>query len=266
MKEAARALTGWRESLNREALKLAADEFDGGEKSLLGSRGKWGLDDVARLATAQPAAAAHVARLLYRTFVSDTDRATDAFLAPLAKAMRTADGDLDLAAGIATVVRSRVFHSAACRGKRVKSPADFVIGSLRSCGLLAPGLDLGEVNRHLCMMGLKLFYAPSVAGWPRGMAWLSPPGLIARANFAAQFGSPALAESKSADYDHQLAEELRRQEFRSRAAQENALAALLLGAGQNAAASGADATSGSSGGGLLAVARRLLSIPQAHLC
>jgi uncharacterized protein (DUF1800 family) len=266
VREVARALTGWEQTLDdRTVLKFVPDQFDAGEKTILGATGRWGLDDVARLVTAEAAAGTHLARLLYRTLVSDTDRPSDAFLAPLAKAMRTSDNDLDIAAGIATVIRSRVFHSVACRGKRVKNPADFVIGSLRSCALLSPSLDLGEVNRHLCAMGLKLFYAPSVAGWPRGMAWLSPPGLIARANFAAQFGSPALAESKSADYDRVLGEELRRQGFDAPADQANALAALLLGVNLNSDTPTVDAAAPRAENPV-AAARRLLSLPQAHLC
>jgi uncharacterized protein (DUF1800 family) len=264
VKEVARALTGWEPTLlDRAALRFSPEQFGNGRKTILGTTGRWGLEDVARLVTAQPAAAVHLARLLYRTFVSDTDRPSDGFLAPLARAMRTADGDLDITAGIATVIRSRVFHSPVCRGKRVKGPADFVIGSLRSCGLLRPPLELGEVNRHLSVMGLKLFYAPSIAGWPRGTAWLTPSGLIARANFAAQFGSESLAEGGSSDYGRVLAEELGRQGMQRPEDQEKALAGLLLGAALGPDCPG---TGASAAGNPLAVARRLLSLPQAHLC
>ncbi len=267
VKEAARALTGWEPTLAHDAaLKFAPHRFDGGPKTILGATGPWKLDDVARLAAAQSAAGLHLARLLYRTFVSDTDRPADGFLAPLAKAMCTADNDLDVAAGIEKVLRSRVFYSTACRGKRVENPMDFVIGSLRSCGFPSTPLDLGEVNRHLIAMGLKLFYAPSVAGWPRGTAWLTPPGLIARANFAAQFGSGSFAESGSTDFGAILGDGLRRQGFGTPAAQEKALAGLLLGAGLDSDSSGRTSAKDSSVRGPLAMVRQMLSLPQAHLC
>ena len=40
-------------------------------------------------------------------------------------------------------------------------------------------------------MGQRLFYPPSVAGWPGGMAWLGGQSVLARANFAAWITEPA---------------------------------------------------------------------------
>ena len=74
-------------------------DFDAGTKTILGETGHWGLDDVVRIACRQPAAATHIARRLYRTFISDTDEPSPELLAPLADAMRT-DGDVDVARGI----------------------------------------------------------------------------------------------------------------------------------------------------------------------
>ena len=34
-------------------------------------------------------------------------------------------------------------------------------------------------------MGQRLFFPPSVAGWPGGLAWLGGQAVVARANFAA---------------------------------------------------------------------------------
>ena len=54
------------------------DGFDPGEhddasKTILGQTGRWNRDDVARIASAHPAAASHIARRLYRAFLSNTD-------------------------------------------------------------------------------------------------------------------------------------------------------------------------------------------------
>ena len=72
-----------------------------GRETILGQSGSFGVADVARIIVAQPAAARHVARRLYRTFISDTDEPPAGLLEPLAAAMRSS-GDVDVARGIAT--------------------------------------------------------------------------------------------------------------------------------------------------------------------
>lgn len=268
VREVARALTGWRNIPgNWPEIKFLPEYFDDGEKTIFGQTGPWGLDDVAHIVTAQPAAALHTARLLWRTLVADTEMPGDGFLAPLAESMRTEDGDLDPAKGIETVLRSRVFHSSACRGKRVKNPLDFVVGALRNCSMNSPPLDLAEVNRAVSDMGLRLFHAPGVAGWPQGLDWLAPVALVARANFAARLGRDALAESPPVDYGRRLVEELSAQGFGDPAAQARALAELLLGASvsEEEITSIVEETSRATSPALES-ARRLLSLPQAQLC
>ena len=268
IQEIARALTGWRTLGGRgPQIRFFPESFDDGDKTIFGQTGRWGLDDVARLATALPAAGSHLARFLFRTFISNTDKPADGFLAPLVRAMRTADGDLDVARGIETVLRSRVFHSMACRGKHVKDPLDFVIGTLRSCEMCSPPVDMTEVNRHLVALELNLFHAPSVAGWPKGLDWLTPSGLIARANFAAVVGSQSLRDENSADDGESLGKRLRQHGLGDLKSQTEALAGVLLGESlsDGVAASVAPKPAGSEDP-TLAVARRLLSLPQAQLC
>ena len=82
------------------------------------------------------------------------------------------EGDVDVAQGIEMVLRSRLFHSEECRARRVKSPVDFAVGAIRSCELFAPPPDFVDLEIHLTKMGQRLFFPPSVAGWPGGLAWL----------------------------------------------------------------------------------------------
>jgi hypothetical protein len=189
--EVARALTGWRGN----AYMGSPDSFDAGDhdegsKTILGQTGPWGSDDLVRIACCQPSAATHIARRLYRTFLSDTDEPKAELLAPLADAMRTR-GDVDVACGIEIVLRSRLFHSDLCRSNRIKSPVAFAIGALRACEAFAPPPDLVDLEIHLTRMGQRLFYPPNVAGWPGGMGWLRGPTVLARANFAAWLVGPS---------------------------------------------------------------------------
>ena len=185
VREAARALTGWREvDFQQHRDQLDTGEFDDGAKTILGETGNWGLDDLVEIACRQPAAATHIARRLYHTFISNTDTPSADLLAPLADAMQTKD-DVEVATGIDFVLRSRLFQSTECRRRCVKSPVDFAIGAIRSLELFAPPPDLVDLEIYLTKMGQRLFFPPSVAGWPRGLAWLGGQELVARVNFAA---------------------------------------------------------------------------------
>jgi uncharacterized protein (DUF1800 family) len=191
VREVARALTGWIEKEGDEAASLIdPSAHDAAEKTILGETGPWTDEDVVRIVCKQPAAATHIARRLFRTFVCDVEPVDDALLAPLADAMRTR-GDVDVARGIETVLRSRLFHSDWCRGRRVKSPVEFAVGAIRSLEAVSPPPDFVDLEIWLTRMGQRLFDPPSVSGWPGGLAWLRGPSLVARANFAAWLTEPS---------------------------------------------------------------------------
>lgn len=224
VREVARALTGYREIDHHQR----RDAFDPGDhdsdaKTIVGKTGPWGRDDVVRIVSGQPAAATHIARRLYRTFISNTDQPGPELLAPLADAMRV-PGDVDVARGIEFVLRSRLFHSDECRTKRVKSPIELAVGAIRGVEAFAPPPDLVELEIHLTRMGQRLYYPPNVAGWPGGMAWLRGPTLLARANFAAWLTDPS--SGLSAGHFRDLAERLG---LRNEAAWLDAMAVLLSG-------------------------------------
>jgi uncharacterized protein (DUF1800 family) len=194
VREVARALTGWRQvDYQQHEDQLDPGDFDAGSKTILGQTGNWGLDDVVRIVCQQPAAATHIAHRLYRTFVSNTDEPSPELLAPLAEVMRS-PSDVDVAKGLAIVLRSRLFHSEECRARRVKSPVDFAIGAIRSCELFRPPPDLVDLEIHLTKMGQRLFFPTTVAGWPGGLAWLSGQAVVARTNGANWLTEPSSHE------------------------------------------------------------------------
>jgi uncharacterized protein (DUF1800 family) len=184
VKETARALTGWQRMADRDELLMLPSRHDAEPKTILGQTGAWGDEEVVHIACQQPAAARHIARRLWRTFIADTIQPSAELIEELAAAMRV-PGDVDVARGIEIVLRSRLFHSVECRGWRVASPVELVACTLRSCEMLTPCPDLMEVNLQLGRMGQLLFQPPSVAGWPGGLEWLRGPTIVARTNFGA---------------------------------------------------------------------------------
>jgi uncharacterized protein (DUF1800 family) len=224
VREVARAFTGWRgNNFTGSADTFDPGDHDDGAKTILGQTGAWSRDDVVRIACCQRAAATHIARRLYRSFVSDTNEPKPDLLAPLADAMRT-DGDVDVARGLEIVLRSRLFHSDLCRSKRIKSPVAFAIGALRACEAFAVPRNLVDLEIHLTKMGQRLFYPPNVAGWPGGMAWLRGPTVLARANFAAWLIEPS--SGLGPEHFQNLA---RRRGLDNEEAWQEAMTTLLLG-------------------------------------
>jgi uncharacterized protein (DUF1800 family) len=166
------------------------------------------------------------------------------------------DGDVDLSRGLERLLRSRLFHSPECRGQRIKSPVEYVVGALRSSEAFVPDLDLAEVEGHLAKMGQRPFYPPNVAGWPGGLSWLRGSTLLARANFAALFADP-----KCCHGPRHLLELAQRHGWKAPQERMNGFASLFLGAPLEPAKK-KELTNLDCG----RMAQQLLSLPEAQVC
>jgi hypothetical protein len=191
--EAARAFTGWHTNMNpeaggfsptaRPAFVFRSGQHDDGEKTVLGRTGKWNGDDVVRVVLEQPACARFLARKLYRHFVAETAVPPDSLIEPLADRLRTSDFDVGDALGV--ILRSRHFYSRFAHRQRVKGPAEYAVGLLRTLEAQMPGDAVGlSLPVAMQELGQTLFAPPSVKGWDGGPAWLNTATLLARHNLA----------------------------------------------------------------------------------
>jgi len=133
VREAARAMTGW--LVIRLKLRYFAREHDDGEKTVLGTTGKLGAEDVVRIAAGHPAAARRVVRRLYRWLLSETDEPDEKLLAPLSEPFAR---DFDIARLVETTLRSNLFFSGRTLRQRVAS------GQLTTNGSIGAG-SYGEM-------------------------------------------------------------------------------------------------------------------------
>ena len=213
IKSASRAFTGWTVR-NGEYMAMMAQKdsiwpygrilwhheyrdhvHDDGEKAFLGERGEFNGEDVVRIICEQPATARFVSRHLYNFFVADevpvpqwqdTPPLDPEAIDTLAAAY--AEHDHDIRAVLRVLFNSDFFKEA--RFRRVKSPAEVVVGTLRKTGeYRAP--DGGDNGIFMIMeesgfMGQKLLDPPSVEGWHTGEEWITSGSLVDRVNFAAQ--------------------------------------------------------------------------------
>jgi uncharacterized protein (DUF1800 family) len=177
IKEAARAFTGWSVEPETGEFKWRAPAHDTGVKRLLGVEGDFDGDDVLDILLRQPAAAEFLAGKLWREFVSPQ---------PEAKAVQRVaasfrDSGYEMKSVLRALLLSPDFWARENRAALVKSPADLVVGSVRTLNVRVPdALPLAFTLRNL---GQDLFAPPNVKGWPGGEAWINSTTLLARKQF-----------------------------------------------------------------------------------
>jgi uncharacterized protein (DUF1800 family) len=178
--EAARAYTGWSLDPDTQAYVWRANLHDDGEKTVLGQAGPFDGDQVLDILLARPETATFVTAKLWREFVSDTP--DPARIAPIAAQFRASHYDIKVA--LRGLFMSDAFWDDGDRGVLVKSPVEFVVGTLRA-------FDIGYDNTapfaaEVRTLGENLFYPPNVKGWPGGAIWINSSTLLARKQFVEQ--------------------------------------------------------------------------------
>jgi len=182
IKEGARALTGY--SIDDDDFEFREYWHDKQSKTILGARGNFDGEDFATILLRRRECAQFVAWKLYRFFVLDLDGG----VTPSAKRMiETIANQLmrqkyEMAPVLKALFKSRHFYDESVVGNKIKSPAELVVGLVRSLGV--PPRDIGVLAEAMGMMGQKLFDPPSVAGWDGGRAWINTSTLFVRQNLA----------------------------------------------------------------------------------
>src|SRR5579863_1866602 len=189
VRESARAWTGWRLVNRTDTVSFEASLHDSGTKTFLGRTGNFNGDDVVDIIFAQQQCARFFAASLLNWFVYNDPEPQ--LVDAVAAMLRT--HDYELAPVVGAILRSNVFYSARAYRSLVKSPVEFVVGTYAALGLKQ--IDDAALPA-LQQMGQRLFFPPSVAGWPGGQNWLTSGTMIARQNFLTRLlGSQTLADS-----------------------------------------------------------------------
>jgi uncharacterized protein (DUF1800 family) len=173
---AARCFTGWHVRDGR--FHFTAHLHDAGDKELFGRRGPLGGDDVVAAVVEREASATFLARKWLAFFVHPEPSEPE--VEALAAVYLAADRHVGRT--LRTLLQSRLFFSPRARACKVKSPADFVIGTVRLLGGRAAPRALATTMQAL---GESWLEPPSVEGWHGERAWLSPAAWLLRSNFVA---------------------------------------------------------------------------------
>ncbi|HEY4417423.1 MAG TPA: DUF1800 domain-containing protein [Verrucomicrobiae bacterium] len=192
--EGARALTGW--SLDAEAQQFIYRPriHDDTQKTYLGRTGDLDGDDVIATIVAQPQAARFITAKLWNYFAgSMPDEALNEALA----ANFRANGN-NLKPFLNTMFRCEEFYSSDVVRNQVKSPVQWLIGSVRmlECSLPPTLVSWGMLRQ----LGQDIFAPPNVKGWDGGVTWITTNTLLTRYNDAQSLVEGTLPPLKASDF------------------------------------------------------------------
>ncbi len=173
IREAARALTGWRNDwsplLGAHNFRFDPNRHDNGNKTIFGRTGNWNWDDVPRLCLENPLHASFFVEKLWSYFI------------PQAPSADTRDALVALYSSggyaIRPVLEAILMHPDFYLGPpMVKPPVVFLASMLRSLGR---GIDTDNWYWLCDLAGQQLFRPPNVSGWD-DERWLDTSRMRAR--------------------------------------------------------------------------------------
>jgi uncharacterized protein (DUF1800 family) len=178
VKEAARAFTGYR--LNRFNGEVQHQQFnwDGGDKTVFGKKGKFKGEDVIGMIFEKNACAVFMVRKLWDYFAYEAP--PEELMADLAETFR--DADYELKPVLREIFLSEEFYGEKSIGMQIKCPVQYLVQMLKELEIINPPPFFplqGQIQ-----LGQVLFMPPNVAGWDWGKAWINTNTLLTRYNLA----------------------------------------------------------------------------------
>lgn len=182
VKEAARALTGWRISAGPPPVgTYVASRHDNGNKTVLGVTGNLNGDNIMEILFAHPANTPRICTKLYQFFVRPDVSAGD--LAALVATWNATSGNIK--AVMNTLLHLDSFWAPETRSALVKSPMEYTLGLAQRYQLIT--LSAANLRTGVSLlngMGQYPFAPPDVAGYPQGLEWAGTSPMLARYNAA----------------------------------------------------------------------------------
>jgi uncharacterized protein (DUF1800 family) len=176
----ARAFTGW--NLRNNAFFFDENQHDAGDKTFLGQSGPFDGGDILSIVANEAATAERICAKLFTFFAYPNPEPE--VLASLVDVYNNTGHDI--ASLVEAVLRSDAFSSDRSQFEHIKSPIEYVVGSVR---LLGAGVRERELVPVLRSLGQEILNPPNVAGWPGDQYWINPSTLLSRFNFAARLAT-----------------------------------------------------------------------------
>lgn len=175
IKEAARAFTGW--TIRQGEFFFNSSQHDYGQKTFLGQTGNFNGNDIINILAPRQATARFISKKLFEFFAYPNPEPQ--IIEELAKVYL--DSKFDIKAVMRRILLMDAFYSEKARYAIIKSPTEFVVGTLR---MLKANFNVRSVPFFMALMEQDLFNPPDVAGWDMGLGWISTATMLTRYNFA----------------------------------------------------------------------------------
>lgn len=190
VREAARALTGWRLVRPAPDALLAASfdsrRHDPAPVTVLGTTARMGAEDLAELLVARSECPEFLAARLWFRYVSSSTPIPAAVSTRVVSAFGT---NRRTDAALRALVLDPEFANPA--HQLVKAPVEWFVGACRSLAVTPSAIAGGNVLSTLAAMGQVPFQPPSVGGWPAGAGWLTTVAAQKRVGLAGRIAASA---------------------------------------------------------------------------
>jgi uncharacterized protein (DUF1800 family) len=186
VKEAGRALTGWRIDYDVARAHLSQTLHDSRNKTILGAVRNFDAHSLVSFLLQQPACPRFIAARLWFRFASSSVALPASAQAAMVAAFP------DSMAMLRAMLLDEAFR--ATGGSLVKQPVEWLVGALRQLGLRPAGMPaqtVPQILNALERMGQLPFAPRSVGGWPAGTAWLTAGAAQARLMVATKLAALA---------------------------------------------------------------------------
>jgi uncharacterized protein (DUF1800 family) len=174
VRQAARALTGWRVDAATSSSSFVAAAHDPGPETVLSTTGSYDAPGFADVVLHRPASPRFLAGRIWTRFVSDSppDPVT------LDRLIAAYGPGHDVSALVRAAVTSPGFRDPS--SALVKEPVLWLVASLRALGVAPSALPPGTVRSALTGLGQVPLAPPNVGGWPAGTSWLTTAAALSR--------------------------------------------------------------------------------------
>ncbi|MBI4900880.1 MAG: DUF1800 domain-containing protein [Actinobacteria bacterium] len=184
VKQAARALTGWRVAADG-TVSNDPKRTDPGPETVLGTTARFTPSTLVEAILSAPAHPRYLATRWWHQLASGDAIGDDA----LARVVAAYGPGRDSKALLAAILVDPAFAAAA--GTIVASPVEWVVGAMRTLAIPSTPSAVQEALGLLRRLGQVPFMPPNVSGWPSGASWSSTAAASTRAAAATRMATLA---------------------------------------------------------------------------
>lgn len=174
VQQVARIFTGWTVDRVKATRVFNRNDHDYGVRTVLNKKAKT-TDDVVRILLEHKRTSLHIAEKFWKFFVSDQNP-DYRYINQWAASFRRSNYEIKVL--LREVLNSDAFWSKRYRATVTKSPADLIVGTMRS--LPYPRLSNRELAGVFRLLGQDLFDPPNVKGWAGGYNWINTQTMLVR--------------------------------------------------------------------------------------